>query len=61
VIRVPAIRPDEELAIELLTSKDVYVHPGHFYDFPAEGYLVVSLITGEEEFAEGIGRLLSMF
>ncbi len=35
------------------TKKNVYVHPGHFYDFPSEGFLVVSLITREEEFARG--------
>jgi len=59
VLRVPATRPDEEVAIELLEKQDVYVHPGHFYDFPADGYLVVSLITPEHEFKEGIDRLLS--
>ena len=61
VLRVPAIRSDEELAIELLAQKHVYVHPGHFYDFPSEGFLVVSLITREEEFAAGVKQLLSMF
>ncbi len=61
VVRVPALRSDEELAIELLTKKNVYVHPGHFYDFRTEGYLIVSLITPEQEFSEGIGRLLSVF
>ncbi|MBZ5701627.1 MAG: pyridoxal phosphate-dependent aminotransferase [Acidobacteriia bacterium] len=61
VLRVPATRSDEELAIALLTEKNVYVHPGHFYDFPAEGYLVVSLITPEGEFAEGMRRLLASF
>jgi aspartate/methionine/tyrosine aminotransferase len=61
VLRVPAIRSDEELAIEMLTARDVYVHPGHFYDFPSEGYLVVSLIAPELDFAEGIKRLLSSF
>jgi alanine-synthesizing transaminase len=61
VLRVPVTRTDEELAIQLLESKDVYVHPGHFYDFPREGHLVVSLIGSETEFAEGIGRLLSQF
>ena len=60
VLRVPATRSDEQLAIALLTEKNVYVHPGHFYDFPADGYLVVSLIAPEAEFAEGIGRLLAM-
>ncbi len=61
VLRVPATGSDEELAIELLTKEDVYVHPGHFFDFAAEGYLVVSLITREDEFAEGIRRVLSVF
>ena len=61
VLRVPATRSDEELAIELLATRDVYAHPGHFYDFPSNGYLIVSLITPEPEFAKGIERLLSIF
>jgi alanine-synthesizing transaminase len=61
VLRVPATRSDEELAIELLTRKNVYVHPGHFYDFPSDGFLVVSLITREEEFAKGLKLLVEMF
>jgi alanine-synthesizing transaminase len=59
VLRVPATRPDEDLAIELLENCDVYLHPGHFYGFPADGYLVVSLITREAEFAEGVRRILT--
>ena len=61
VLRVPATGSDEDLAIELLTTEDVYVHPGHFFDFGAEGHLVVSLLAREEEFAKGIGRVLSAF
>jgi len=61
VLRVPATRSDEDLAIELLTTKGIYVHPGHFYDFPADSNLVVSLITTEKDFAEGVKLLLSMF
>lgn len=61
VLRVPATRTDEELAIELLMAKGVYVHPGHFYDFPGDGYLVVSLITPELDFTEGMSRVLSAF
>ncbi|MGH9770904.1 MAG: aminotransferase class I/II-fold pyridoxal phosphate-dependent enzyme, partial [Candidatus Acidiferrales bacterium] len=61
VLRVPATRSDEDLAIESLTTKGVYVHPGHFYDFPADGYLVVSLITPERIFSDGIELLLSIF
>jgi aspartate/methionine/tyrosine aminotransferase len=54
VLRVPAIRSDEDLALELLTAKSVYVHPGHFYDFPSDGFLVVSVITPETIFSRGI-------
>jgi aspartate/methionine/tyrosine aminotransferase len=58
VLRVPATLPDEDLAIELLEKHDVYVHPGHFYGFSSDGYLVLSLITSEEEFREGMSRIL---
>ena len=61
VLRVPVTRPDEDLAVELLNTQGIYVHPGHFYDFPADGYLIVSLITPAESFDEGIRRLLSVF
>jgi alanine-synthesizing transaminase len=61
VLRVPATRTDEEVALDLLEKKGVYVHPGHFYDFPTDGYLIVSLIAPEQEFAEGIKRLVSIF
>jgi len=61
VLRVPAVRSDEDLAIELLTTRGVSVHPGHFYEFPSDGYLVLSLITREQTFAEGSRRLLSFF
>jgi alanine-synthesizing transaminase len=60
-LRVPVTRSDEDLAIELLSTQEIYVHPGHFYDFPADGYLIVSLITPAEDFDEGIKRLLSEF
>ena len=60
VLRVPATRSDEDLAINLLENQGVYVHPGHFFDFESDGYLIVSLITPPADFAEGIKRLLSM-
>ena len=58
VLRVPVTRSDEELAIELVREKAVLVHPGHFYDFESDGYLVLSLIAPEADFGEGIQRLL---
>lgn len=61
VLRVPVSRSDEELAIELLQNCGVLVHPGHFYEFPGDGYLVLSLIAPEGDFREGTSRLLNFF
>ena len=58
VLRVPATRSDEDLAINLLAAHGVSVHPGHFYDFPSDGNLVVSLITAEAEFSRGLAQSL---
>ncbi len=60
VLRVPATCPDEDLAIELLTTQGVSVHPGHFYEFPADGYLIVSLITQGTDFAQGMANALAV-
>ena len=56
VIRVPRVRSDDELALALL-DRDVVVQPGYFFDFPADGYLVVSLLTPEDVFGEGVRRI----
>jgi aspartate/methionine/tyrosine aminotransferase len=58
VLRVPAEQSDEELAIRLIEERGVLVHPGHFYEFAHDGYLVISLLARVEEFAEGIARLI---
>jgi alanine-synthesizing transaminase len=58
VLRVPATDSDEEVAIALLEELGVLVQPGHFYDFPASGYLVLSLITEPGTFREGVRRVL---
>ena len=58
VLRIPAIGSDEEFAISLLQRTGVLVQPGHFYDFAADGYLVISLITQPELFQPGLARLL---
>jgi alanine-synthesizing transaminase len=60
VVRVPVMQSDEDLAIDILRKLSILVHPGHFYDFPADGFLVVSLITRPEIFREGIALALGM-
>jgi aspartate/methionine/tyrosine aminotransferase len=61
VLRVPVTKSDEELAIELIERAGLVVHPGHFYDFPQDGFLIVSLITPQAEFREGIERFVESF
>jgi alanine-synthesizing transaminase len=60
VLRVPVTQSDEDLAIEILRQRSVLVHPGHFYDFPSDGYLILSLITPPENFRQGIARVLDL-
>jgi alanine-synthesizing transaminase len=58
VLRVRGERSDEDLAIEFLRKAHTLIHPGHFYDFSSDGNVVVSLITGPEEFEIGVSRLV---
>ena len=60
VLRVPVTQTDEELAVDLLRRMSVLVHPGHFYDFPSDGYLVLSLIGPQTEFGEAVRRVLEL-
>ena len=56
-VQVPRIRSEEEWTLELLGQENVLVQPGFFYDFDAEAYLVISLMTAPEVFHEGLRRL----
>jgi len=60
VLRVPVTQSDEDLAIEILRKISVLVHPGHFYDFSGDGYLIVSLITPPQDFRRGIAQTLEL-
>lgn len=51
-------RTDEDFVVELAAHEGVVVHPGHFYDFADEGFLVLSLLPQPEVFAEGVSRLV---
>ena len=58
ILRVPVTQSDEEFTVALLRNKGVLVHPGHFYDFPQDGFLVLSLIAPPSDFGEGLERVL---
>ena len=59
VLQAPRTRSDEEWAIRLLEEDRVAVHPGYFYDFDREGYLVLSLIADEALFREAADRVVA--
>jgi alanine-synthesizing transaminase len=61
VLQVPSFEPEEELVLGLLSREGVLIHPGYFFDFPRESYLVVSLLTPEDAFCEGLTRVFEHF
>src|SRR3990172_7084829 len=56
VLRVPATRSEDERVAGLLEHRNVLVHPGYFFDFPHEAFLVVSLLPTPQSFAGGVER-----
>src|SRR5262249_21373129 len=58
VVRVPATRPEEALVLDLLEGERVLVHPGFFFDFPREAYVIVSLLPEQDMFVDAIQRVL---
>jgi aspartate/methionine/tyrosine aminotransferase len=61
VIHVPSFESEEDLVVRLLTADGVLAHPGYFFDFPRESYLVVSLLAAPAVFADGVGRIFQYF
>jgi aspartate/methionine/tyrosine aminotransferase len=61
VLRVPALQPEEETALDLLLDRGVAVHPGGFFGFSGQGWLVVSLLAPEREFSRGVEAIARHF
>jgi aspartate/methionine/tyrosine aminotransferase len=59
VVRVPATRNEEQLALDLLHAERILVHPGYFFGFPREAHVVVSLLPSPDIFEDAIARLLA--
>jgi aspartate/methionine/tyrosine aminotransferase len=60
VLRVPALGDDEQIAVKLL-DRGVYLHPGSFFGMPSSGWLVLSLLTPEQEFLTGVTGIIDYF
>jgi aspartate/methionine/tyrosine aminotransferase len=57
-LQVPKTRSEEEWTLKFLDQDRVHVHPGHFFDFEREAYVVVSLLTEQAPFQEGVRRIV---
>ena len=58
VLRVPSVRGEEDLVVDLITRDGVLVHPGFFFDFPREAFVVVSLLPEVGLFQRGIEAVM---
>jgi aspartate/methionine/tyrosine aminotransferase len=58
ILRVPALMSGDALAIRFMEQERLVVHPGYFYGFEGDGWIVLSLLPPLAEFSEGIERLL---
>jgi aspartate/methionine/tyrosine aminotransferase len=61
IIQVPTLEPEEDLVVHLALTDGVVTHPGYFFDFARESFLVVSLLAPSEAFGEGIARIVRHF
>lgn len=60
LLRRPALDSDEACALRMLLEAQVLVHPGHFFDLPGDGHLVLSLLTAPGVFRAGLERSLPL-
>jgi len=59
VLKIPNIKTEEDWALKLLNKYHVFIHPGYFFDFTEEAYIVISLLSQTDIFNEGFNRILS--
>lgn len=57
VVRLPSTRSEEQWALGLIERSGVIVHPGYFYDFADEAYVVLSLLPPADVFMRGVTLL----
>ncbi len=59
VLRLPRLLSEEDWALLLLAQDDVLIHPGYFYDFAKEAFVVLSLLTETEVLKDGAARIVA--
>lgn len=59
VVQVPALESEETLVLDLLERTGILVHPGYFFDFEREAFLVISLLPDPLTFSPAVETLFS--
>jgi alanine-synthesizing transaminase len=59
VVQIPAVKPEETFVVELLDRAGILVHPGYFFDFEREAFLVLSLLKEPTAFSSAVSTLFS--
>lgn len=57
IVRLPNIFSEDAWTARILEECDAIVQPGYFFDMSHEAYMVVSLITPEDEFEAGVNKI----
>jgi hypothetical protein len=57
-LRLPATQSEMDWVLELVRERGVVAHPGHFFDFHDEPFVVLSLLTPEAIFALGARHIV---
>jgi aspartate/methionine/tyrosine aminotransferase len=57
VVQIPSVKSEEALVLDLLNGTGVLVHPGYFFDFAREAFLIVSLLPDPKTFTRAVEML----
>jgi len=58
ILELPGKFSEEEFCLTLLNEDGVFVHPGYFFDFARQGFVVLSLLTPSDIFKQGVLKII---
>ena len=58
IVKIPNALSEEQWVLTFLNKDHVAVHPGYFFDFPTEAFIIVSLIPLTDTFGNGVKRII---
>jgi aspartate/methionine/tyrosine aminotransferase len=56
-LQLPSTQSEDEWVMDFLNGAGVLVHPGSFFDFETEPFVVLSLLTRERAFEAGVSKI----